>query len=159
VSGSGQCYICCAHQLCLCVILLNIVSQLEKMMEKTDERGWYVDELIWIGVAKASLEEEKAMDDEQALSKATVDEKTSSTVIADETRDRCILCGINFAMFFDQEDGEWKYKNCIEKTVEEDEGPLADEENESKLVLVHATCWDGLGRPEILTADQILHAM
>ncbi|KAL3784872.1 hypothetical protein HJC23_012475 [Cyclotella cryptica] len=137
-------------------------SQLEKMMEKTEERGWYVEELIWIGDKKDLVEENNLMEVKQDASKnAPTDERISSvaSVIADETRDRCILCGINFAMFFDQEDGEWKYKNCVERTVlKDDEGPLADEEEESESVLVHETCWDGLGRPEFLTADQILHA-
>ncbi len=32
----------------------------------------------------------------------------STTVVAEEVRDRCVLCGINFAMFFDQDDVEWK---------------------------------------------------
>ena len=80
-----------------------------------------------------------------------------STVIADESRDRCLLCGINFAMYFDQEDGEWKYKNCIEKIVEQD-GPTMDDEEELESVLVHMTCWEGLGSPECLTPDQIRHA-
>lgn len=139
-------------------------SQLEKMMEKTDERGWFVDEVTWIGDKKDFSEETDAMDVKPSLDVSKnipADDRISfaSAVIADETRDRCILCGINFAMFFDQEDGEWKYKNCTEKTVlTDDEGPLADQEEESQLVLVHETCWDGLGRPEFLAADQILHA-
>jgi len=134
------------------------------MMEKTDERGWYVVEAIWIGDRTDVSEEKNAMDVKPSLDVSkniAADDTTSfaAAVIADETRDRCILCGINFAMFFDQEDGEWKYKNCTEKTVlKDDEGPLADEEEESQSVLVHETCWDGLGRPEFLTADQILHA-
>ena len=77
-------------------------------------------------------------------------------MIADESRDRCILCGINFAMFFDQDDGEWKYRNCIEKNVEQD-GPTMDGED-LEPVLVHMTCWEGLGSPDTLTPDQILHA-
>jgi len=81
-----------------------------------------------------------------------------TTVIADESRDRCLLCGINFAMFFDQEDREWKYKNCIEKSVEQDDGPTMDEKDELENVLVHVTCWEGLGSPECLTPDQIRHA-
>ncbi len=75
-----------------------------------------------------------------------------SNVIADESRDRCVLCGINFEMFFDQEDGEWKYKNCLEKSI------LSNDDYDSNDMLVHVTCWKGLGSPEFLTQDQILHA-
>lgn len=137
-------------------------SQLEKTMDKTEERGWYVEESVWIGDSKASA---TYVDDptgtDQLQPDTAVDEQTSptSTVIADETRDRCTLCGINFAMFFDQEDGEWKYKNCIEKSVWKDEGPtMEEEEEEEESHLVHVSCWEGLGSPEFLTADQILHA-
>jgi hypothetical protein len=48
----------------------------------------------------------------------------STTVVSrNETRDRCVLCGITFAMFFDQDDGEWKYRNCKEMNVDQDDGP------------------------------------
>jgi pre-mRNA cleavage complex 2 protein Pcf11 len=76
-------------------------------------------------------------------------------VIADESRDRCSLCGINFAMFFDQDDGEWKYRNCMESNVEND-GPTMEEED-CDPVLVHVTCWEGLGSPTVLGLDEIRH--
>ena len=60
-------------------------------------------------------------------------------------------------MFFDQEDGEWKYRNCIEKDVEVNDGPTMDED-EAEAKLVHYSCWKGLGSPAFLTADQVLHA-
>jgi len=136
-------------------------SQIEKTMERTDENGWYPEESVWILGRNApdtapSAAEDKSSD---ALHNATADnpaDEGPTTVSADETRDRCILCGINFAMFFDQDDGEWKYRNCTEKNVELD-GPTMEEE-ESEAVLVHVTCWQGLGSPEYLTADQIRHA-
>ncbi|KAL9188463.1 hypothetical protein ACHAXT_006841 [Thalassiosira profunda] len=134
-------------------------SQLEKTMETTDERGWYPEEGVWIVSDKVA--EEAAAGEEKVEADMDVDAPAdapaaAATVLADETRDRCLLCGINFAMFFDQDEGEWKYKNCVEKSVEQD-GPTMDE-GENEAVLVHATCWEGLGSPEVLTADQIRHA-
>ena len=139
-------------------------SQLEKTMEKTEERGWYPEESVWLvgnTTTDATMADENAPDTGNATADTAMDvdapsSAALSTVIADETRDRCILCGINFAMFFDQEDGEWKYRNCTEKNVEHD-GPTMDEE-EMEPVLVHMTCWEGLGSPETLTPDQIRHA-
>lgn len=131
-------------------------------MEKTDERGWYTEDSVWlVGSSVADMTmatEEKSPGALQAAVDTQMEEAPtgSTTVVADETRDRCILCGINFAMFFDQDDGEWKYRNCTEKNVEHD-GPTMDEE-EAEPVLVHATCWEGLGSPEVLMADQIRHA-
>ena len=59
-------------------------------------------------------------------------------------------------MFFDQDDGEWKYRNCKEMNVDEDDGPTLDDD-EVEPVLVHVTCWNGLGCPHVLTPDQIRH--
>lgn len=139
-------------------------SQLEKTMEKTEERGWYPVESIWCSVQKdmdaMDIADENTSGALNTAAETAADEETPSaalsTVIADETRDRCILCGINFTMFFDQDDGEWKYRNCAEKNVEQD-GPTMDDE-EMEQVLVHMTCWQGLGSPETLTPDQIQHA-
>lgn len=136
-------------------------NKLEKTMEKTEERGWYVEEKKWEGgvtvdVTMSNLEDDAVVD--PAMEDAEDDMASSSnTVIADETRDRCILCGINFAMFFDQEDGEWKYRNCVEKDLEVNDGPTMDEE-EAEAKLVHYSCWKGLGSPAFLTPDQVLHA-
>lgn len=76
----------------------------------------------------------------------------SFTVPADESRDRCLICGINFGMFFDQDEGEWMYKNCKEVNVLNDDTAI----NESEDVFVHVTCLRGLGSPEHLTMDQVL---
>lgn len=141
---------------CLC----DMYSQLEKSMEKTEERGWYVNETTWLGVLSIDDAEEKVDTEDKSAAKAeeAVNNDEAATILADETRSKCILCGIPFAMLFDQEDGEWKYKNCIEKDVlKEDDGPTLEEE-EFEAVLVHKTCWEGLGKPEFLTPDQILHA-
>ena len=136
-------------------------SQIEKTMEKTEERAWYRTESVWI---TGSDESTHAMDELNAglLGASTTDnpvdvaDASSYSVIADETRDRCPVCGVNFDMFFDDDDGEWRYKNCVEKTVEND-GPTL-EEDETKAVLLKYTCWLGLGSPEVLTADMLRHA-
>jgi len=144
-------------------------SQLEKQMAKTtEERGWYIVESVWMTLGRkdavAPMDQKILLDGgagATALADASMTEENRSiptTVIADESRDRCLLCGINFAMFFDQEDGEWKYKSCIEKSVEQDDGPTMDEKEELESVLVHVTCWEGLGSPECLTPDQIRHS-
>lgn len=143
-------------------------SQLEKKMASTtEERGWYTVESVWTlgrrgtDASAPTTTDGQILLDAGAAANASTSEahrSTLSTVIADETRDRCLLCGINFAMYFDQEDGEWKYKNCIEKSVEHDDGPTMDEAEELESVLVHMTCWEGLGSPECLTPDQIRHA-
>ena len=129
-------------------------------MEKTEEQGWFADESVWtVGHSDTDgtvTTDGKLSDALQAAADVLPAEDvptTLTTVIADESRDHCILCGINFAMFFDQDDGEWQDKNCTEKNVEQD-GPTMDEE-ETEPVLVHVTCWEGLGSPETLTADQI----
>ena len=139
---------------------LATCSQLEKSMEKTEERGWYTNETTWIGANNTiSSQEETKSEDKETLDDTSINNNEAATVLADENRSKCILCGISFAMHFDQDDGEWKYKNCIEKDVlKEDDGPTLDEE-EFEAVLVHRTCWEGLGRPEFLTPDQVLHAM
>lgn len=138
------------------LMLISWRSQLEKSMEKTEERGWYVNETTWLGLLSIDDSEEK-IDADDKPSANPDDLANNATILADEARSKCILCGISFAMLFDQEDGEWKYKNCIEKDVlKEDDGPTLDEE-EFEAVLVHKSCWDGLGRPEFLTPDQVLH--
>lgn len=75
------------------------------------------------------------------------------TVPADETRDRCRICGINFKMVFDHDEGVYMYNNCREMEVLNDEAAAQEKED----VLVHVTCWRALGSPDILTADQTLH--
>ena len=77
-------------------------------------------------------------------------EAEESTFPADETRDKCVVCGINFQMFFD--DG-YKYRNCREITVLNDDDVAINDQEEQ---LLHVTCWKGLGSPETLTSDQTL---
>lgn len=140
-------------------------SQLEKTMERTEERGWYTTEISWMGLSSSAnignattiTGDRKSSDPLHSFAENTEPDNLlqleSNSVVADESRDRCVLCGINFEMFFDQEDGEWKYKNCVEKSV------WSDDDNDTNDMLVHATCWKGLGCPEFLTQDQILHAI
>ncbi len=139
-------------------------SQLEKTMDRTDERGWYADVGVWSSgggrnatSASSSAAEKSSIAHKIAAGVSSGEGGTeSTTVVADETRDRCVLCGINFAMFFDQDDGEWKYRNCMEMNVDGDDGPTLVEE-ELEPALVHVTCWKGLGGPNFLTPDQIRH--
>merc|ERR1711862_16937 len=124
-------------------------AQLEKSIDKTEERDWYHEESVWI---KGSSNKSALNDDiitSPMSSDSPADEATATTasVVADESRDRCPVCGINFDMFFDQESSEWHYKNCIEKSVEDD-GPTMDDDEEK--VLLHFTCWKGLGSPEFV---------
>ncbi len=74
------------------------------------------------------------------------------SVPADENFDRCVVCGINFKMVFDNDDGIYKYSNCRAIDVLNDDAA----ENESERMLVHVTCWRSLGSPLVLTPDQTL---
>jgi len=145
-------------------------NQLEKTMERSEERGWYhiindhndsanhlpsvaynvsatsthndVSRIINVdstGVYKLPLSCEKN------------ENPSYMTVTADESRDRCVICGINFTLHFDQDEGEWKYSNCTEINVINNDKAL-----ESKAMLVHMTCLRGLGSPHFLMMDQIL---
>lgn len=124
-------------------------------MAKTDERGWYVPDAAWTGEAKLS-EASMALggDPTRAGTGSSEDDADPSTftVPADESRDRCVICGINFKMVFDNDDGIFKYSNCREIEVLNDD--VAEEESE--LALVHITCWRGLGSPVYLSMDQAL---
>lgn len=135
-------------------------SRLEKSMERTEERGWYVDGSVWTGETKATeaaattggvLDSTEASAADASVSDADKD-PASFTVPADESRDRCVVCGINFKMFFDNEDGIYMYSNCREIEVLNDDAA----EKESESMLVHVTCWRALGSPEVLTSDQAL---
>lgn len=129
-------------------------SQVEKTMERTEERGWYISAIVWTGKGEPSVPGAEA-DATGANGEAEAEEEVSpekATVPADETRDRCVICGINFNMFFDQDEGEWKYNNCHEIKVMNDEAA----EKESELMLVHVTCLRGLGSPDCLTVDQVI---
>ena len=129
-------------------------NQLEKAMERTDERDWYTSEDTWSRRAVTDDEGDR-MDtsayDNAAKGGEMVDPRTC-VVFADESRDKCVICGIKFVMNFDQDEGEFKYTNCREIEVLNDD--VAEEESES--MLVHVTCLRGLGSPEVLTIDQVL---
>lgn len=123
-------------------------------MERTEERGWYIDDSVWTGETSAA---DVVMATESTeVAEASTDEAdrdpASFTMPADESRDRCVICGINFKMVFDNENGIYMYNNCREIEVLNDDAA----EKESESMLVHVTCWRGLGSPEVLTADETL---
>ena len=126
-------------------------NQLEKTMERTDERDWYESESKWcrrITSNSVSDKDAAVLNDENQSS----DERDPDSYVmtADESKDRCAICGINFNMHFDQDEGEWKYKNCREIEVLNDD--VAEEESE--MMYVHVTCQRNLG-VDILTRDQV----
>ena len=124
-------------------------------MARTEERGWYVSDSVWSGELKeadeAKMTEETTDNSGLGSGEAEADPSTF-TMPADESRDRCVICGINFKMFFDNDDGIYVYNNCREIEVLNDEAAAKEKED----LLVHVTCWRALGSPEILTADQTL---
>jgi pre-mRNA cleavage complex 2 protein Pcf11 len=124
-------------------------------MERTEERGWYVDSTVWTGESSAAdliatSTESQGMADGASSTKDA--DPSTFTMPADESRDRCVICGINFKMFFDNENGIYMYSNCREIKVLNDDAA----EKESDSLLVHITCWRGLGSPPVLTMDQAL---
>lgn len=133
-------------------------SQLEKTMERTEERGWYGSSLDWSGMQSDSgVEDNVSSKNINSGSDAEINDmknKESTTVYADENRSRCVICGNPFEMYFDQEVGDHMYKNCREIELLNDEAS----EEESENVLVHIRCLLGLGSPELLTMDQVLQA-
>lgn len=126
-------------------------------MERTEERGWYVADSIWTGetseddVAITTEPTDGATADAANISEADRD-PSSFTMPADESRDRCVICGINFKMVLDNDDGGYLYNNCREIEVLNDDAA----EKESESMLVHVTCWRALGSPEVLDSDQAL---
>jgi pre-mRNA cleavage complex 2 protein Pcf11 len=129
-------------------------NQLDKAMASTDERGWYPVDAVWTGQVQEGLRNRSVMTDDmtEAVSASDGFDPDRSTMPADESRDRCAICGINFKMFFDNDDGIYRYSNCREIHVLNDDA--ADKESEE--MFVHVTCWRGLGLPEVLTMDQTL---
>jgi pre-mRNA cleavage complex 2 protein Pcf11 len=128
-------------------------TQLEKSMTRAEERGWYLTDAAWQRKA------EEAAPATDALTTTSTEVTTEdgydpekSTMPADENHDRCAICGLNFKMFFDNDNGIYMYKNCREIEVLNDEVALNDSEN----MMVHVTCWRALGSPEVLTMDQAL---
>jgi pre-mRNA cleavage complex 2 protein Pcf11 len=135
-------------------------NQLEKSMERTEERGWFHPESLWTGevseadiLAKAALGAAAALD---GLTGGTGNpeeaDPESFTVPADESQDKCAICDINFRMFFDNDDGIYKYRNSKDMKVMLDDAAA----KESEQMLVHVTCWRALGSPEALDMDQVL---
>lgn len=131
-------------------------GQLEKSIATTQERGWYDDDDVWSGGEKlkeAGDSDELADGDNSGSKTGDADaDPDTFTMPADESRDRCVICGINFKMFFDNDDGIYKYSNCREIEVLNDEAAAEDSEE----MLVHVTCWRNLGSPDLVTADQTL---
>ena len=129
-------------------------NQLEKSMARTEERDWYITSDAWCGImtAEASKPVTPANVSDVSAAESEYDPATS-TVPADEARESCVVCGINFKMFFDSDDGVYKYSNCREIVVINDDDVAL---NESEDALVHVTCWQGLGSPDELTSDQAI---
>lgn len=137
-------------------------NQLEKSMEMTNERGWYESDAVWSGFSSRESEEidykmttlENASQSAGAVSAGDTiaNDPMLSTVTADDTRSKCVICGIDFNMKFNEDEGEWIYDNCKEIVVMNDDVA----EKESELLLAHATCLKGLGSPKFLTRDQVL---
>jgi pre-mRNA cleavage complex 2 protein Pcf11 len=134
-------------------------SQLEKTIARTEERGWYVSDSVWSGESKESEGTRmpvESMDKYSSLSHTSTDaemDPSSIVVPADESRDRCVICGINFTMFFENDEGIYMYSNCREIEVLNDEAAAEEKQD----LLVHVSCWRALGAPECLTVDQTLH--
>lgn len=133
-------------------------GQLEKSMATTQERGWYVRNSIWNGGEKKPNDRDQSThrnEDEKDMNMMEDNDDAQPDTItmpADETRDSCVICGINFQMIFDNEDGIYKYKNCREIDVFNSEAAV----KELDQMFVHVTCWRNLGSPGSLTADQTL---
>mmetsp|Transcript_16844 Transcript_16844/g.31900 ORF Transcript_16844/g.31900 Transcript_16844/m.31900 type:complete len:339 (+) Transcript_16844:2-1018(+) len=131
-------------------------TQLEKTMDRTDERQWYPSGSVWCGQSLRMDDGNNVVSSAvgaNEINESDVDIDPSTCLVsADESRDKCAICGINFNMQFDQDEGEWKYNNCKEIEVLNDD--VAEKESES--MLVHVTCLRGLGSPEVLTIDQVL---
>mmetsp|Transcript_12199 Transcript_12199/g.13904 ORF Transcript_12199/g.13904 Transcript_12199/m.13904 type:complete len:577 (-) Transcript_12199:45-1775(-) len=130
-------------------------SQIGKTMERTEERGWYQSDKFWsTGESSDNSNGVNAGTSSNNGNKGDT-EISSSCVLADETRSKCVMCGIPFEMFFDHDDvGDWMYSNCKEVTAYNDDAA----EQESEQLLVHLTCFQGLGSPDYLTMDQVLQA-
>jgi pre-mRNA cleavage complex 2 protein Pcf11 len=124
-------------------------------MAKTEERGWYVPDVVWTGEATITQATTTFGGDPTRQGTGSSEDEadpSTFTVPADESRDRCVVCGINFRMFFDNDDGIYKYSNCRDIEVLNDD--VAEEESDQ--ALVHVTCWRGLGSPSFLSMDQAL---
>ena len=129
-------------------------QEAKQSVAATAERGWYLYDLVWTRDEALSQQIDNIVED--AMDYENSDASKSKTVMesifpADEARDRCVICGMQFQMF-SGDDGEYKYRNCREIEVFNDDAAAT----ESDLQLVHGTCWTGLGGPDTLIADQTL---
>lgn len=133
-------------------------AQLEKSITRAEERGWYISDGAWQGQKEEAAPQmavgmSTTASYEAATPNADGYNPETSTMPADESRDRCAICGLNFKMFFDNEDDIYQYRNCREIEVLNDDDVAL---NESEQMLIHVTCWRALGSPEVLTMDQAL---
>jgi CID domain len=130
------------------------------------ERGWYVSDLTWtMGNDLPPVVEQKSAEENPtnvqnggAINNST-DPNVLYTVPADESRDTCVVCGLKFVMFFDTNEGQYKYRNCREIPVDmEMESDVAlENDDEPDIQFVHGTCWIGLGEPNSLSHDQTIY--
>ena len=131
-----------------------LARQLEKLMARTEERGWYVSDSSWSGDSESTEGGPESSADASGLAANNEEaDPDSFTFPADESRDRCVVSGKKFEMFFDDDDGIYKYKNCREIEVLNDDDVSLEE---SVRMLVNVTSWRGLGSPAFLTRDQTL---
>lgn len=146
-------------------------AQIEKTMEKNEERGWHIDYREWcgeqnylkVGVSSSLGQNNNMMDvdatnannnNNSSMDSSTLDgQNNKDTVPADEDRSRCVICGNTFVMFFDQEEGQHMYKHCREiELLSDNDAALEPSEH----VLVHTRCLQGLGFPDKLLREQVL---
>eukprot|EP00586_Coscinodiscus_wailesii_P005104 CAMPEP_0172489450 /NCGR_PEP_ID=MMETSP1066-20121228/19462_1 /TAXON_ID=671091 /ORGANISM="Coscinodiscus wailesii, Strain CCMP2513" /LENGTH=194 /DNA_ID=CAMNT_0013257325 /DNA_START=27 /DNA_END=611 /DNA_ORIENTATION=+ len=138
------------------------IAQIEKTMEKTEERGWYASESQWTLQSPTTtmsstgdpLSNKTSQTDTGDDQNGESDDPSKSTVPADENRSKCLICGIPFEMFFDQEGGDFMYTNCREIDVMNDDAAAREKE----IMLVHETCRRSLGCVDYLTMDQVMRS-
>jgi pre-mRNA cleavage complex 2 protein Pcf11 len=150
---------------------LDRIFQQKQRANKLDaatsmERGWYMNELRWtMGEdVPQTLEQTSTEDANAGITNVGTPDHSSDpnilfTVPADESRDSCIVCGIKFVMFFDTNEGQYKYRNCREIPIDMDlDSDVAlENEDEADMQFVHGTCWIGLGQPNSLSYDQTIY--
>jgi pre-mRNA cleavage complex 2 protein Pcf11 len=150
------------------------------------ERGWYIHDQVWTKEIEemqhdpiSSMTSNPTLNDtkQSADIQATTDPDQLYTVVADEARDTCVICGRRFIMYFDSQEGEYKYRNCISipmrsqhdndnDDLDHDVGLDDDDDEDEQNIngthktlqpqLIHGTCWIGLGQPETISYDQTI---
>ena len=131
-------------------------NQIDKTMERKEERGWYTSTSEWTLVggtntntsASNNTNSQSQQEQNKVEQNNTIDQKPVNQIlfIADEERSKCRICSINFDMIFDNSSSVFMYKNCIEMYVE----------GTDEKVLVHESCRRNLGCLDYLTLDQII---